>query len=92
MVSAALAREYPGLNGSVDAGVFAAMPGATLEPELPSEPPREIRIVSPELYNFTTIKHMAINLLRSAPSKDSLRLRRKVAARDDDFLARLIAA
>jgi predicted transposase YbfD/YdcC len=40
--------------------------------------------------NFTTIKHMAINLLRSAPSKDSLRLRRKVAAWDDDFLASLI--
>ncbi len=41
--------------------------------------------------NFTTIKHMAINLLRNAPGKDSLRLRRKVAAWDDDFLANLIA-
>ena len=41
--------------------------------------------------NFTTIKHMAHNLLRTASSKDSLRLRRKVAAWDDDFLARLIA-
>jgi predicted transposase YbfD/YdcC len=41
--------------------------------------------------NFTTIKHMAHNLLRTAPSKDSLRLRRKVAAWDDDFLARLVA-
>ncbi len=30
--------------------------------------------------NFTTIKHMALNLLRNAPGKDSLRLRRKVAA------------
>jgi hypothetical protein len=40
--------------------------------------------------NFTTIKNMAINLLRNAPSKDSLRLRRKVAAWDDDFLASLI--
>jgi predicted transposase YbfD/YdcC len=40
--------------------------------------------------NFTTIKHMAINLLRNAPGKDSLRLRRKVAAWDDDFLTRLI--
>jgi predicted transposase YbfD/YdcC len=40
--------------------------------------------------NFTTIKHMALNLLRNAPSKDSLRLRRKVAAWDDDFLASLI--
>jgi predicted transposase YbfD/YdcC len=42
--------------------------------------------------NFTTIKHMAHNLLRRAPGKDSLRLRRKVAAWDDDFLASLIAA
>src|ERR1700712_4939138 len=41
--------------------------------------------------NFTTIKHMAHNLLRSAPGKDSLRLRRKVAAWDDNFLAGLIA-
>lgn len=42
--------------------------------------------------NFTTIKHMAHNLLRRAPGKDSLRLRRKVAAWDDDFLASLITA
>jgi predicted transposase YbfD/YdcC len=42
--------------------------------------------------NFTTIKHMAHNLLRRAPGKDSLRLRRKVAAWDDDFLVSLIAA
>jgi predicted transposase YbfD/YdcC len=42
--------------------------------------------------NFTTIKQMAHNLLRKASSKDSLRLRRKVAAWDDDFLASLIAA
>jgi predicted transposase YbfD/YdcC len=42
--------------------------------------------------NFTTIKHMALNLLRNAKGKDSLRLRRKVAAWDDDFLANLIAA
>jgi predicted transposase YbfD/YdcC len=41
--------------------------------------------------NFTTIKHMAHNLLRTASSKDSMRLRRKVAAWDDEFLARLIA-
>lgn len=41
--------------------------------------------------NFTTIKHMALNLLRRAPGKDSLRLRRKVAAWDDDFLVSLIA-
>lgn len=42
--------------------------------------------------NFTTIKHMAHNLIRKAPGKDSLRLRRKVASWDDDFLASLIAA
>ena len=41
--------------------------------------------------NFTTIKHMACNLLRNPSSKDSLRLRQKVAAWDDDFLASLIA-
>ncbi|MCP4381569.1 MAG: ISAs1 family transposase [Hyphomicrobiales bacterium] len=40
--------------------------------------------------NFTTIKHMAHNLIRKAPGKHSLRLRRKVAAWDDDFLASLI--
>jgi predicted transposase YbfD/YdcC len=39
--------------------------------------------------NFTTIKHIAHNLIRKAPGKDSLRLRRKVAAWDDDFLAAL---
>jgi len=42
--------------------------------------------------NFTTIKHMALNLIRRAPGKDSIRLRRKVAAWDDDFLASLITA
>jgi predicted transposase YbfD/YdcC len=42
--------------------------------------------------NFTTLKHMAHNLVRRAPGKDSLRLKRKVAAWDDDFLASLIAA
>lgn len=42
--------------------------------------------------NFTTLKHMAHNLIRKAPGRDSLRLRRKVAGWDDDFLASLIAA
>jgi predicted transposase YbfD/YdcC len=42
--------------------------------------------------NFTTLKHMAHNLIRKAPSKDSLRLKRKVAAWDDNFLASLVAA
>jgi predicted transposase YbfD/YdcC len=42
--------------------------------------------------NFTTLKHMALNLMRKPPGKDSLRVRRKLAAWDDDFLASLIAA
>jgi predicted transposase YbfD/YdcC len=42
--------------------------------------------------NFTTIKHMAHNLIRKASGKDSMRLRRKVAAWDDEFLVSLIAA
>jgi predicted transposase YbfD/YdcC len=40
--------------------------------------------------NFATIKHMASNLLRRAPGKDSLRVKRKMAAWDDDFLASLV--
>jgi predicted transposase YbfD/YdcC len=42
--------------------------------------------------NFTTLKHMAHNLIRRAPGKDSFRLKRKLAAWDDEFLASLIAA
>ncbi|NNM68852.1 MAG: ISAs1 family transposase, partial [Gallionella sp.] len=42
--------------------------------------------------NFTTIKHMAHNLIRKTPGKDSLRLKKKVAAWDDDFLASIISA
>ena len=42
--------------------------------------------------NFVTIKHMAYNLKRRAKTKDSMRLRRKLAAWDDDFLASLIAS
>lgn len=41
--------------------------------------------------NFTTLKHMAHNLIRKAPGKDSLRLKRKTASWDDDFLASLVA-
>lgn len=40
--------------------------------------------------NFTTIKHIALNLMRQAKGKDSLRLKRKVAAWDDDYLASLV--
>ncbi|MBY0431806.1 MAG: ISAs1 family transposase [Rhodospirillales bacterium] len=42
--------------------------------------------------NFTTVKHMAFNLLRRAPGKDSLRLRHKLAAWDDEFLASILTA
>jgi len=42
--------------------------------------------------NFTTLKHIAYNLIRRAPGKDSLRLKRKVAAWDDDFLESLVTA
>jgi predicted transposase YbfD/YdcC len=42
--------------------------------------------------NFTTIKHMAHNLIRKAAGNHSFRLKRKIAAWDDDFLASLIAA
>jgi predicted transposase YbfD/YdcC len=41
--------------------------------------------------NFTTVKHVALNLMRRSPAKDSMRLKRKVAAWDDDFLTSLIA-
>ena len=40
--------------------------------------------------NFTTLKHMALNLLRRPASKQSIRGRRKAASWDDDYLASLI--
>ena len=42
--------------------------------------------------NFITIKHISHNLYRNAPGKKSIRLRRKCAAWDDDFLASLVTA
>ena len=42
--------------------------------------------------NFTTLKHIALNLTRRTQGKDSLRLKRKVAAWDDDFLEAIITA
>ena len=42
--------------------------------------------------NFTTLKHMALNLIRRVKTKDSIRLRRKVAAWDDEFLVSLVVA
>ena len=49
----------------------------------------KIRVNAPA--NFTTLKHMASNLLRRAPGKDSLHVKRRGAARHEDFLASLIA-
>jgi predicted transposase YbfD/YdcC len=40
--------------------------------------------------NFCTIKHMAYDLVRKAPGKGSLRLKRNAAGWDDDFLATLV--
>ncbi len=41
--------------------------------------------------NFTTVKHMASNLLRQTPGTDSLRVKRKVAVWNDDYIAEIIA-
>src|SRR4051812_23056577 len=50
---------------------------------------RSRTLASPPVSEPGSISH---NLIRKAPGKDSLRVRRKVAAWDDDFLASLIAA
>ena len=42
--------------------------------------------------NFTTLCHMANNLYRRSSAKDSMRLKRKTAGWDDEYLASLIAA
>jgi predicted transposase YbfD/YdcC len=42
--------------------------------------------------NFAVIRHMALNLIRMAPGKQSIRLRRMAAAWDDDYLASFIVA
>jgi predicted transposase YbfD/YdcC len=41
--------------------------------------------------NFATLRHIAHNIVRKAPGKDSLRLRRNTAAWDDEYLAALVA-
>ena len=41
--------------------------------------------------NFATIKHMASNLLRQKADKHSLRVKRRLAAWDDGYLASLIS-
>lgn len=40
--------------------------------------------------NMATIKHMAMNLIRSAPGKDSLKTRRKAAAWNHDYLRAIL--
>ncbi len=40
--------------------------------------------------NFTTIKHAASNMLRSVKGNQSLRLKRHLAAWDEDFLFQII--
>ncbi len=42
--------------------------------------------------NFATIKHIAGNLMRRAAGKHSMRVKRRLAAWDDSFLARVIGA
>jgi hypothetical protein len=39
---------------------------------------------------MATIKQMAMNLIRAAPGKDSLKVRRKAAAGDHEYLKALI--
>ena len=43
-------------------------------------------------FNLAIVKHIALNVLQTGKSKDSLRMRRKVAAWDDNALAAYIAA
>jgi predicted transposase YbfD/YdcC len=40
--------------------------------------------------NMATAKHMALNLLRTAPGKDSLKVRRKAAGWEDSYLKAII--
>jgi len=42
--------------------------------------------------NFVTLKHITRNMLQSIPTKASMRVRRKRAGWDDDFLASTLAA
>ena len=40
--------------------------------------------------NMATVKHMALNLIKSAPGKDSIRVKRKAAGWDETFLLKTI--
>src|SRR5450755_2727663 len=42
--------------------------------------------------NFAICRHIAYNLTRNMPGKDSIRLRRKTAGWDDEYLVKIIAA
>lgn len=42
--------------------------------------------------NFATCRHIAYNLTRKAPGRDSIRLPRKIAGWDDKCLTSLISA
>ena len=42
--------------------------------------------------NFAICRHIAYNLTRNLPGKDSIRLRRKTAGWDDEYLVKIIAA
>jgi predicted transposase YbfD/YdcC len=42
--------------------------------------------------NFVTVKHITQNMLKSLPGKSSMRVRRKKAGWDDEFLAAALAA
>ena len=65
--------------------VFCAMPEACFQHD-------ECRIRTANApANFTTIKHMAGNLLRHGKGKQSLRVKRKMAAWNDNYLASLMA-
>ena len=43
-------------------------------------------------FNLAIVKHIALNVLRTGKAKNSLRMRRKVAACDENALAAYIAA
>ena len=53
----------------------------------------ECRVRTPHApAKLTPLKHMALNLLRRPNNKHSLRVRRNIAAWDDDSLANLISS
>ena len=64
--------------------VFRVMPEACFQPD-------ECRVRTANApANFATIKHRASNVLRRGTGKYSLRVKRRLAAWDDAYLASLI--